>query len=188
VDDPLASNEFDGKENVEKLPTDNNGYDSKSSKYSKRLKKLKDRLIKTKNSLFHRKSKQQASCDGSENAPENNNSLRKQSKHQSMPNLSKIELDDSPSCGDIEYIDKNFELSGQDSDDCEDSYAEIDLNFKKLNTSQSFVNNVKSRLVNNMKRKNGLSKKNLESTELPDCTNTVDTLATRKQSKRIKFF
>ncbi len=105
-----------------------------------------------------------------------------------MPNLSKIELNENPCCGDIEYIDKNLDLSDEESDECEDSYAEIDINFKKLNTSQSFVNHVKSRLVNNMKRKNGLSKKNLESTELPDCTNTVESSVSRKQSKRIKFF
>lgn len=175
--DPSSNNE--GKENHQDKTPD----DSKASKYSKRLKKLKNRLIQTKNNIFNKKNKIPSDADMPDGVNISDTSFSDRSRHQSMPNLSKIELDDNAGGPDeIEYIDKH-DLS----DSFEDSCDEIDVNMKKLNTSKSFVDNVKSRLT---KRKNGVSKKNLESTELPDVElgNELVGVASRKQSKRIKFF
>lgn len=163
-----------GKENNEKFNDDQ----EKSSKYSKRLRSLKNRLIRTKNNLFNRKQKQ-ARVDGEvegevgqEQSDESSDIKDELSTHQSMPNLSKIELEDKPA-----FIN--------DSDYEEDSYAEIDM--ENTENGQSFVNNIKARF-NNLKRK-GISRKSLQASDA--CMGEFDEMpanSTRKQNKRIKFF
>lgn len=180
------NNSSEGKENQENqhatvnhtASNDNLENTSKNSKYSRRLQRLKARLIKTTASMFNKKRK-----DAPSDSPESSQQVTEEcamshSRHASMPNLSKIELDENK----IQFIDKNEEDS--DIDDDEGSYCEIDLERPSMIRQQSFINSVKSKLK---KRKNGLSKKNLQSTVInPELEST--TVSRAKQTKRTKFF
>ena len=111
----------DGKENQsEKV--------DKSSKYSRKLNKLKNRLIRTKNNLFSINKKQKTMENGPIE-PEIDSS-----RYQSMPNLSKIVLDDDED-DNFEYIDSE----GDQSDSFDDKLT-----------------------LNNLKRKKSVPKKNQE--------------------------
>lgn len=184
-------NSSEGKENQENQhansnhskSNDNSEDTSKNSKYSKRLQRLKARLIKTTANMFTKKRKDAPndSPDSSEQQVTEECAMS-HSRHASMPNLSKIELDENK----IQFIDKNDDDS-DDNDDDEGSYCEIDLERPSMIRQQSFINSVKSKLK---KRKNGLSKKNLHSTVINPALHELEstTVSRAKQTKRTKFF
>lgn len=98
----------------------------KAGKYSRKLNKLKKRLIRTKNNLFNKKQKT------------NEEAEIESSRYQSMPNLSKIILDDDDDDDEIDFIDSEEAAADQ---------------------SESFEN---KSIFNNFKRKKSVSKKNLD--------------------------
>jgi hypothetical protein len=184
--DEGSNNSSNGKENREfktQQQQQDNNPDSKSFKYSKRLLRLKDRLIKTTNNIFNKKRKNVPtdSPETSQATKTDQAGAMSQSRHASMPNLSKIELDENK----IQYIDKSENDSDFENDD-EASYCEIDSEQPGMVRQQSFINSVKLKLK---KRKNELSKKHLQSTVInPTMPELESTTVSRKQTKRTKFF
>ena len=157
------------------------------SKYTKSLRSFKNRLIQTKNILLNKKRKIFAQTEPAKVPKASNNN----SKHQSMPNLNKIGLDDS----DDEFAKKHDDESDEELAEhtyennlkvfnCE--YAESKT-LSKSESNQSFVNNVKSKL-NSLKRKNKTKNAdmNFEAEMVEEAV--VLSRQQREQTKRIKFF
>ena len=158
------------------------------SKYS--LRSFKNRLIQTKNILLNKKRKIFAQHEPTKEPKASNNN---NSKHQSMPNLNKIGLDD--------LNDDEFEKKHEDESDEELAEHTYENNLKVFNceyaesktlskseSNQSFVNNVKSKL-NSLKRKNKAKNADMNfEAEMVEEEVVVMSRQQREQTKRIKFF